>query len=429
MVAHAKLGASGAYRWMTCPGSIKLSEGMPNESSVYAQHGSAAHALCEFLLENRNENGEDYLGHFINGEGDFFKPGDEAKTDDAFEIDQEMVDSVNIYLEAVLDEYDENILVQDTFLYVEESFDLSFIRPNMFGTNDASVFVPREFLTVSDFKYGRGKVVEAENNEQGMYYALGALHKLCWNEELGDYDPDILPREVVIQIIQPRAHHPDGPVRSWTVPVEKIIKDFAEELREAADRTTMPNAELRAGDHCFFCPAKAICPEIKEEAERALQTDFDDIDEELTDEELEDMGKEKARAISEDAEAIGEAMRVIPLMDAYIKAVEGYALNLAKGGEKVPGQKLVRKGTRRKWTDPEAAQKELAKHLKPDQYMDEPKLLSFTKIEKLKGMKSVVADLVHAPEGGLTLAPISDKREEVEIDPGKDFEDLDEDAN
>ena len=48
--AHASLGASSASRWMACPGSVRLSEGMPNISSDYAREGTAAHELAEMCL-------------------------------------------------------------------------------------------------------------------------------------------------------------------------------------------------------------------------------------------------------------------------------------------------------------------------------------------------------------------------------------------
>jgi hypothetical protein len=44
--AHAKLGPSGAHRWMSCPGSIVLEEDVPDRSSVYADEGTAAHMLA-----------------------------------------------------------------------------------------------------------------------------------------------------------------------------------------------------------------------------------------------------------------------------------------------------------------------------------------------------------------------------------------------
>ena len=38
---HAILGASSSHRWLACPGSIRLSAGMPGTSSVYADEGTA----------------------------------------------------------------------------------------------------------------------------------------------------------------------------------------------------------------------------------------------------------------------------------------------------------------------------------------------------------------------------------------------------
>ena len=35
--AHAKLSASGASRWATCPGSVQMEEGIPDTESVYAR--------------------------------------------------------------------------------------------------------------------------------------------------------------------------------------------------------------------------------------------------------------------------------------------------------------------------------------------------------------------------------------------------------
>lgn len=48
---HAKkCGPSAAHRWMVCPGSERLSEGMPDTPSKYALEGTAMHALAEMCL-------------------------------------------------------------------------------------------------------------------------------------------------------------------------------------------------------------------------------------------------------------------------------------------------------------------------------------------------------------------------------------------
>lgn len=49
-MAHARLSPSSAERWMTCPGSVKLAEGIEDKGSSYAAEGTAAHELAEHIL-------------------------------------------------------------------------------------------------------------------------------------------------------------------------------------------------------------------------------------------------------------------------------------------------------------------------------------------------------------------------------------------
>lgn len=47
---HAILSASSSKRWLNCTPSARLEQNLPNESSVYAEEGTAAHALGEYKL-------------------------------------------------------------------------------------------------------------------------------------------------------------------------------------------------------------------------------------------------------------------------------------------------------------------------------------------------------------------------------------------
>ena len=51
MTKHAFLSASASHRWLHCPPSAKLCEGLPDQSSVYAQEGTDCHELCAYLVE------------------------------------------------------------------------------------------------------------------------------------------------------------------------------------------------------------------------------------------------------------------------------------------------------------------------------------------------------------------------------------------
>ena len=50
---HHELGASGASRYLACPGSVRLSRGIPDQTSAYAEEGRLAHLLAELCLSNR----------------------------------------------------------------------------------------------------------------------------------------------------------------------------------------------------------------------------------------------------------------------------------------------------------------------------------------------------------------------------------------
>lgn len=51
MTAHSRFGASGAHRWMRCPGSVPATAGMPNPSSPAAAEGTMLHEVAASELE------------------------------------------------------------------------------------------------------------------------------------------------------------------------------------------------------------------------------------------------------------------------------------------------------------------------------------------------------------------------------------------
>ena len=57
MAAHALLSPSAAERWINCPASVFLNKDIPDEGSVYADEGTAAHTVMELA-------GRDYFNGF-----------------------------------------------------------------------------------------------------------------------------------------------------------------------------------------------------------------------------------------------------------------------------------------------------------------------------------------------------------------------------
>ena len=334
--AHSKIGASSADRWMTCPGSVRLSAGLPNTTSEFAAEGTAAHTLAEQCYTSGMAP-ETFIGNKIHV--------------DKFEIEvtQEMCEAVNVYLDAI-----KTVKAGGGDARAEVRFHLKSVHDDLFGTGDFVHFNPTtKTLTVLDYKHGAGKAVEVKNNSQLKYYALGALLELKVGAD-----------RVVYGIVQPRCPHPDGPVRTETIDALDLL-DFADDLVKAAKATEAPDAPLNSGDHCRWCPAAAICPALRTKAAAAATSAFKPV-----------AGYDKALLV--------KALADIDVLENYCKSVREFAYAEAERGEKLPGWKLVAKRATRKWLDAMAARTYfLSRGFNKTDIETTPELKTPAQIEKL----------------------------------------------
>lgn len=362
--AHSRIGASSMHRWAKCPGSVKLSAGIPSTTSVYAAEGTKAHDIAsQFLLDTITPN-------------------------TVADMSDEMANAIATYIEVVMRSKNSEIRNE---LLVETKFDLSSIHPGLFGTADAIVYHPKKkLLEVFDFKYGAGIQVDVEENEQLMYYGLGALIQTGYPAET-----------IELVISQPRVSLEE---KRWSFDAIDIL-DFAADLKAAAEATEKENAPLVPGDHCRFCPAAPTkCPKLRELSIQTAQTEF-------------------APTLSYDPRKLSEALQKIETIKSWIKATEDFAETEALQGRIPPGFKLVEKRANRSWTN-EQAVVEIAKKLKMEQDVwEEPSIKSVAAMEKFTGKKlfKEFDSVIARNKGGLTLAPLSDKRPSAKIDPTTEF--------
>ncbi len=368
---------------MACPGSVALIETVPDQpSSPAAEEGTAAHEAGALCLQEGLRPLE-LVGRTFNG----------------FEVDEEMAEALDVYVDYV----GETVArLPGSVLYVERPFDLSFIRPDMWGTNDASISQPFGELCVIDYKHGQGVVVEVKDNTQLLYYAVGAL------EETQD-DPET----VRMVIVQPRARHADGPVREWVVPADYVREWGQKELGPAVDRTQQPGAELHAGEHCRWCAAKGMCPELGQYVADEAKIDFADDSPVVT-----------IPTVPSVEDDLVRAMRALPVVETWCKAVSVAAQQRLESGLPLEGFKLVRGKSNRKWKDEEKVMSTFKTMRVPaKEYMTEPKLVSPAQAEKLKKVsKDIVAALSEKPDGKVSIAPDSDPRPEIAPPAETDFE-------
>lgn len=157
MAKHAFLSASASHRWINCPPSAKLCDGIKDEASPYAQEGTDCHELCAYLVEKALGRGvTDPTGSlsYYNGE---------------------MQNCAEEYCTYVLEQYEKaKEYCSAPLVFIKQRLDFSRYVENGFGTGDC-VIIADEVLHIIDYKHGLGVLVESEGNTQMMCYALGAL--------------------------------------------------------------------------------------------------------------------------------------------------------------------------------------------------------------------------------------------------------------
>jgi len=159
-----------------------------------------------------------------------------------------------------------NLVPEEADLLCEIRVGLEFVEPGMFGTVDAAIVELFGILWVIDYKYGAGRMVDPADNSQMIYYALGIAHKYHFNFS-----------KVRLAIAQPRIVHKDGFFRTWDISIPKLMS-WQKVFKNGVEACKKPDAPLKPGRWCFFCPAQTICPAIENRQMEEAQTDFDDFD-------------------------------------------------------------------------------------------------------------------------------------------------------
>jgi len=380
---HCELSPSSASRWMACPGSVALLRRVPRSgSSKYAEEGTAAHELGEECIRGKKDPA-DLLGEFwTDAEGV------------QHEIDQEMVDAVSTYVLHVRE-----MIQQSVWYSIERQFFLDSLNPPapMYGTADF-VCIAGDILHVIDYKHGKGVAVEVPENKQLLYYALGAYVSV---------PQEMLPRiqRVQIAIVQPRAFHKDGPIRTWKTDVMSLV-DYATDLFGMADIALAPGAPLSIGDHCRWCDAKGVCPEATRQAVQIAQGEF---------KVLQDKPAAPEPTLLTTAQ-LADFLPKFDLLESWMKGVREHAYNLLLRGETVPGYKLVDKRATRKWANEDEVEKWIATAGHDSAKLHATKLLTPAQAEKALGKKHTIpADLISKVSSGYTMAEATDARPTANI--------------
>lgn len=353
-----EVGGSTAKRVMACPGSMALVQQMPPQvENNYMRDGTALHAAVDYLV-----NGEDPASSLL------------GKVFEGVTLTEDHIEKLEFALKA-LDEIDpDKVMVFTTETKVSFSGELE----GVYGHTDLMGRIGKRAV-VLDWKFGDGVIVEAEENEQGLFYTAAARRTKSTQWVFDGAT------EVEIIIVQPFQ------VRRWVTTLDRV-EQFERDLTRAVKVARQPNAPLAHGDHCRFCTAKPVCPKMTGAVDRALKTQLDSLD----------------------ATQIGAYLKNADLLEGWITDLRALALHMLESNKPVPGYKLVPRRAMRRWVDEDKAGEALVK-LVPREEMYKEELLSPAQAEKVlkKRKMELPDDLVVAVSSGTTLAPESDPRSAV----------------
>ena len=481
MGVHALLSPSGMPAAIRCLAKVRRERGLPEQSSSYADEGTAAHFLLEQCLL-QEVDAKHFHGLRIkveNGNTEFhtsgaYPVGPDMTSDmqKALDYIRAVADGATIYAEQKLSiahitgEHWHKVTGAVCFkneagefvdIDTGEVYGVDGVEP---ATGTTDVWIIKGSVAHSlDLKWGMGVQVYAKDNEQQEMYTDAGLEDF---DVLGEVE------EIHLHILQPRLKHYDEHVLTRGELAEKI-----QTIREASQKIAFtPIDQLPAvpGEkQCRFCKASATCAERTEHTMGLIVGEFVDLEKGFVEVSIEQAEKLLARSFGVKPAAIdfefrddhccsflvkkpnirpsleaAEARlpdasdeRLATLMDAadmiegFAKAVRAEVERRLLAGKFTDARyKLVegRQGAR-SWTSEEEAEAALkAMRLKVDQMYDF-KLISPTTAEKvLKEANprkwNKLQPLIGRSDGKPSVAPASDKRPALNLAIAEQFEEL-----
>lgn len=375
---HALLSASGASRWMNCTPSARIEEKIKEKTSVYAEEGTLAHefANLELLKIFQKITEKEYNTEI-------------KKLRKNTLYTSEMEPEVDKYVTIVLEAFSALNTKNDATIQIEERLDFSHVVEMGFGTGDA-VIIADSVIEIIDLKYGKGVKVSAQENAQLKLYGLGAVRLFELLYEL---------KTIRLTIVQPRLDHVD----TWEISVEDLIKWAEDEVKPKALLAYQGDGDLKVGDWCKFCKAKAMCRAMSEHNLELAKHEFRDPHK-LSDEEM------------------LEIYSRIDLLVDWANSIGRHMLDEAVDGKKWEGLKVVEGRSVRKWLDEDKVIGELKKLKFRKQDYTKEALKGLGDIERLVGKENFSTkfnSLIVKPQGAPTLVPEADKRPAMGLEQAK----------
>lgn len=258
-------------------------------------------------------------------------------------------------------------------LEVYKEVRLSICGGLTFGTSDRVIIKMngrKKIAHVPDFKFGYNAIDDAEENRQGMAYAVGVFEKFDVEEV---YIWFVIPRrdEILYHIF----------TRADVARLELIVRTIiarCEEFDKTGDNTMLRPSEAA----CLYCGRKGKCEAVKNYALTISQNYAT----------LEVVDNVHSSQIT-DPEKMARAFTLARIMEKWAESVKKHALEMHLNGGELPGYEIRERAATREINNPILALPVLREYLDQEEIVACAKL-SLSKMEKIvsdkaeKGKKS-----------------------------------------
>lgn len=401
---HSVFSPSSSAMWLQCSGSLIPNLLAGDDAGVDAAYGTVAHGVTERWLKDGK------APKHLLGTNEFVESGDWGFLID---IDEVMFE----YAKECVDVCE---WIPGDHLYEQKVWMPEGVYPikRQGGTMDFAA-LRTGLMHVRDHKFGTAETIYAEENTQGMLYALMLFHA---------YDAKYNFQDIVIGINQPRLNHFD----EWHTTRDRLL-EFEAYVKERAARAWAHDAPRTPGPkQCRYCAVRASCAANAMLQEELVSQVFQDTTVEFTPNAMQafkarlddDLDPYKMQMFNVGALSTAQMAKLKPFRraaESWWKALDEELERRAGQGEKIPGFKLVNGRSLRVVSNEARYIEILREHGFDENEIWSRELISPAQAEEAivkhgvrrKDVPTVFAKVFYKPQGKPTLVPEHDKREEV----------------
>lgn len=244
MSGHSIIPPSSAKIWGApggCRGWALKNATLPEEpESEASRDGTAVHDIARGMIERSVAAAtlQGYEATAVKVVGREF---------DGVVATAEMYSAAEMYAEECVKVMHRTGVLRGDHVGIEQTLRAPSVHELSGGTPDFFLYDQKTgHLYVIDLKYGFG-IVEAFENWQLLNYAAAV------SDTLG-----VTISEVTLTIVQPRAYHSMGPVRSWKI-TSVELREYQSKLSRGAEESLSGTAPCTSGEHCRYCRLRFGC--------------------------------------------------------------------------------------------------------------------------------------------------------------------------